>query len=263
MASVQPYLGWSLEGGARLWGSVGYGTGEVEIEDKDLVERFGRQRSDSRLLAAAAGGSVRLVSEGALRVDLKGEGQVTRYAVDDNGDLIAGLSVKTQRVRVSAEGTREYELAGGGRVLPSGELGIRWDGGDGATGAGVEVGAGVSWAGAGRMTVEVGGRWLVAHRSGFGGVGAIGRGEGRAGGGRTRAVLERGAWMGRGGERRGASVGGRDGGAWGDGGGTFGGGAGGGVGLWGGRVRGLRGGDALYPVGAGAGGTPATGSAGV
>ena len=167
MASVQPYLGWSWEGGARLWGSVGYGTGEVEIEDKDLVERFGRQRSDSRLLAAAAGGSVRLVSEGALRLDLKGEGQMTRYVVDDNGDLMAGLSVQTQRVRVSAQGTREYALDGGGRVSPSGELGVRWDGGDGATGAGVEVGAGVSWSGAGRVKVEVGGRWLVAHRSGL------------------------------------------------------------------------------------------------
>ena len=167
MASVQPYLGWSWEGGARLWGSVGYGTGEVEIEDKDLVERFGRQRSDSRFAAVAVGGAMRLVSEGALRLDLKGEGQMTRYVVDDNGDLMAGLSVQTQRVRVSAEGTREYALDGGGRVSPSGELGVRWDGGDGATGAGVEVGAGVSWAGAGRVKVEVGGRWLVAHRSGL------------------------------------------------------------------------------------------------
>ena len=167
MASVQPYLGWSWEGGARLWGSVGYGSGEVEIEDEDLVERFGRQRSDSRFAAVAVGGAMRLVSEGALRLDLKGEGQMTRYVVDDNGDLMAGLSVQTQRVRVSAEGTREYALDGGGRVSPSGELGVRWDGGDGATGAGVEVGAGVSWSGAGRMTLEVGGRWLVAHRSGL------------------------------------------------------------------------------------------------
>ena len=165
MASVQPYMGWSLEGGGRLWGSVGYGSGEVEIVDKALVERFGRQKSDSRFAAVAAGGSVQLTSGGATRVDLKGEGQVTRYAVDDNGDLIAGLSVKTQRVRVSAQGTREYVLAGGGRLLPSGELGIRWDGGDGATGAGVEVGAGMSWVGSGRTELEVEGRWLAAHRS--------------------------------------------------------------------------------------------------
>ena len=166
MASVSPYVGWSWEEGSRLWGSVGYGSGEIEIDDKDLLERFGRQTSDSEFLAAAVGGAMRLASDGSGWVDLKGEGQVTRYAVDDNGDLIAGLSVKTQRLRVSAQGSREYALDGGARLSPSGELGVRWDGGDGATGAGVEVGGGVSWTGPGRgLTLEVDGRWLLAHRS--------------------------------------------------------------------------------------------------
>ena len=169
MASVQPYVGWSLGEGARLWASLGYGSGEIEIEDEDLLDRFGRQRSGSALLAAAAGGAVRLVSDGAMRVDLKGEGQATRYEVDDNGDgrddLIEGLAVETHRLRVSAQGSREYVLDGGGRLSPTVELGVRWDGGDGATGAGGEVGGGLSWTGPGRLVLELGGRWLVAHRS--------------------------------------------------------------------------------------------------
>ena len=103
---------------------------------------------------------------GALRLDLKGEGQATHYEVKENGDLIEGLSVRTKRLRVSAEGTREYVLSGGGRLAPSAELGVRWDGGDGATGAGVEVGGGVSWSDAGgRLTLEARGRGLAAHRS--------------------------------------------------------------------------------------------------
>ena len=165
MASVQPYVGWSSSEGSRLWMSVGYGEGEIEIVDEDLLERFGRQRSDSRLLAVAAGGAVRLVSVGATRVDVKGEAQATRYTVDENGDLIEGLTVETRRLRASAEGAREYVLAGGGRLTPSAEFGVRWDGGDGATGAGVEVGGGLSWTGPGRLVLEAGGRWLVAHRS--------------------------------------------------------------------------------------------------
>ena len=165
MVSVQPYLGWSSGEGSRLWASVGYGEGEIEIEDEDLLERFGRQRSDSRLLAVAAGGAVRLTSDGATRVDVKGEAQATRYTVDENGDLIEGLTVETRRLRASAEGAREYVLAGGGRLTPSAEFGVRWDGGDGATGAGVEVGGGLSWTGPGRLVLEAGGRWLVAHRS--------------------------------------------------------------------------------------------------
>ncbi len=171
MASVQPYVGWSSARGSRLWASVGYGAGEIEIDDEALLERHGRQRSDSRLVAAAAGGAVRLALDGATRVDLKGEGQATRYTVDDNGpgkdDLIAGLTVETQRLRVTAQGSREYVLAGGGRLSPSVEFGVRWDGGDGATGTGGEFGGGLSWTGPGRLALEVGGRWLVAHRSGM------------------------------------------------------------------------------------------------
>ena len=166
MASVQPYVGWSSGEGTRLWASVGYGSGEIEIDDEDLVERFGRQRSGSALLAAAAGGAVRLTPDGATRLELKGEGQATRYEVDENGDLIEGLTVQTRRVRVTAQGSREYVLGGGGRLLPLAEFGVRWDGGDGATGTGVEVGGGVSWTGPGRLVLEAGGRWLVVHRSG-------------------------------------------------------------------------------------------------
>ena len=169
MASVQPYLGWSSGSGARLWGALGYGAGEVEIVDEALVEDYGRQRSGSELRAVAAGGAVRLVSDGAAWVDLKGEGQATRYEVDENGDLIEGLSVRTQRLRLAMEGAREYALDDGARLAPSGELGVRWDGGDGATGTGVEVGGGLSWEGpgvgtGGGLVLEVGGRWLVAHR---------------------------------------------------------------------------------------------------
>ncbi len=166
MASVQPYVGWSSGSGSRLWGALGYGSGEVEIVDAALLERFGRQKSDSKLLAAAAGGALRVSpGGGALRLDLKGEAQATRYEVEENGDLIEGLSVRTHRLRFSTEGTREYVLSGGGRVLPSAELGVRWDGGDGVTGAGVEVGGGVSWSDAGgRLTLEARGRALAAHR---------------------------------------------------------------------------------------------------
>ena len=168
MTSVQPYVGWTPRPGTRAWASVGYGRGEVEVRDEAERERFGSQRGDSRLLGAALGGAVRWETERALRVDFKGEAQATRYELRGNDSLLEGLSVRTRRLRLSAEGSREYALSGGGRVAPSGELGVRWDGGDGATGAGVEVGAGVSWSAAdGRLSLEARGRTLAAHRSGL------------------------------------------------------------------------------------------------
>ena len=51
---------------------------------------------------------------GPLTVDLKGEAWAARLEVEDNGDRIAGLAVRTHRLRVAAEGARAFTLAGGG-----------------------------------------------------------------------------------------------------------------------------------------------------
>ena len=166
MTAVHPYVGWYGPDGSRLWGALGYGNGEIEITDAEVVDRFGVQKGDSEFVGAGLGGSVPVRSSGDLTLALKGSGEATRYSVDDNGEAIAAVSVDTQRLRLSAEGSRAYALSGGGTLTPSLELGGRWDGGDGATGMGVETGGAVSWADPSRgLTVEARGRALVAHRS--------------------------------------------------------------------------------------------------
>ena len=58
-----------------------------------------------------------------------------------------------------------WALAGGGAFTPSLEVGARWDGGDGETGAGMELGGGLEWALPSRgLTVAARGRTLAAHR---------------------------------------------------------------------------------------------------
>ena len=166
MRSAHPYFGWAWSAGTHVWGSLGWGRGEVTITDGEA----GRQKSDSRLRSASVGGSVRVRSGegaggfGAMRVDLKGEAWTTRLAVDDNGEHIAGVSVETHRLRASAEGAREFALAGGGALTPSVELGVRLDRGDGETGAGVELGGGVDYAHpASGWSADLSGRALLAH----------------------------------------------------------------------------------------------------
>ena len=164
MTALTPYVGWAVGGGARLWGAAGYGWGEIEIVDGDLRERFGAQKADSRFLAGAAGGSVPVWSRGPATLKAKGSAEATRWRVEDNSAAIAGVEVSTQRLRLAAEGSRGYALPDGASLTPTLEAGVRWDGGDGATGMGLEAGGGLSWTDPARgLTVEAEGRALVAH----------------------------------------------------------------------------------------------------
>ncbi len=164
MAAVHPYLGWTGPDGSRLWGTLGYGAGEIEITDAEVLDRFGVQKGDSAFMGAAAGGSVPVLSAGGVTLALKGSGEATRYSVDDNGSALAAVAVATHRLRLTAEGSRAYALPGGGTLTPSLEAGGRWDGGDGETGAGVELGGGLEWTLPSRgLAVEARGRTLAAH----------------------------------------------------------------------------------------------------
>ena len=164
MTSLTPYLGWAAGGGTRLWGAAGYGWGEIEIVDEDLRERFRGQTADSRFLAGAVGGSAPMWSRGHATLKAKGSAEATRWRVKDNAAAIAGVKVSTQRLRLTAEGSWVYALTGGASLTPTLETGVRWDGGDGATGTGLEAGGGLSWTDPTRgLTVEAKGRALVAH----------------------------------------------------------------------------------------------------
>ena len=164
LAAVHPYAGWSAPDGSRLWGALGYGEGRVEISDDGIMERFGIQKADSTFMGVAVGASAApLVLSDGLVVSLKGSGEATRYSVRDNGSRIAAVTVNTRRLRLAAEAGRTWALPDGGTLTPSLEVGGRWDGGDGETGAGMELGGGLEWASDG-LSVGARGRALVAHR---------------------------------------------------------------------------------------------------
>ena len=170
MTSVYPYVGWRLSGGSVLWATVGYGQGEVEFDD-DMV---GRQKGDLRQMMAAVGGTSRLAeAEGPLyggegTLDIKTQVSLGRLAVADNGSLISKTSVSAYGARVALEGSEAIGLAGDGTLTPSLEAGLRWDGGDGETGAGLELGGGLDYADpALGLSAGVRGRALVAHASGL------------------------------------------------------------------------------------------------
>ena len=169
MRSAHPYVGWAWASGVRAWGSLGYGRGEVTFIDDEA----GRQVSDSTLRSASVGGSVRVLSGeepgmlGPVALDLEGEAWTARLDVDGNGKRIPEMEVRTHRLRVAAEGSREFDLAEGVVLTPSVALGMRLDRGDGETGAGVELGGGVDYAAPDRgWSADLSGRALLSHSGG-------------------------------------------------------------------------------------------------
>ncbi len=158
MTSAQPYLGWTTPGGLELWASAGGGSGDLEIASGGT-----REESDADMWLAAAGARKPLhETASGLRVSLRGEALYSSFEVDGNGGRIQAYTADVSRLRLALEARRDRVLASGARLSPRFELGLRHDGGDGETGAGVELGGGAEYA-AGRLTASGGARVLAAN----------------------------------------------------------------------------------------------------
>ncbi len=162
---LRPYVAWLSPGGASVWASGSYGQGELRIGEQEGTQR----RVDMSLMSMAVGGggvlhaSPDLIAGGVTRLALRGEGSLV-LAQSDAGDDLAELRVDTRRLRLALEGSHERTLTGGGTLTPALELGLRHDGGDVLTGAGVEAGASLVWrAPSSGLSIELRSRALLAH----------------------------------------------------------------------------------------------------
>ena len=166
MTSVHPYLGWTSPQGLGMWATVGYGQGEVEIDD----EQAGRQTSDTSLKTAAMGASGPLMTDespiagGTMALELRSEASWAQVEVEGDDGLIAQQTVNAWRLRLSLEGSHAHELASGASLTPALEVGVRHDGGDGVTGNGYELGGSLRYFDPSNgVTLEGHGRVLLAH----------------------------------------------------------------------------------------------------
>ena len=141
LISLHPYANWeALAGRLNLWATAGYGQGDIEITD----DGQGRASSDVVTRTLAAGGDYQLQSHGATTFRLKGSALLTELEVE-GGDGIAAMEVEASLLRVVLEGSHKQMLSDGAYIEPSFEAGARYDGGDGATGVGVELGVGLRY----------------------------------------------------------------------------------------------------------------------
>ena len=143
--NLHPYFGWYPSDELRVWGMLGYGSGEIELETDAVQATGSAQLSLSGGFSRWVLSSTELLPGGATTLNLKGDVSLTSVDVEEKADF-AAQEVGSTRLRVLVSGEQQRRLANGGGVTPSVEVGVRFDGGDGATGAGVELGGGLRYA---------------------------------------------------------------------------------------------------------------------
>ena len=85
-------------------------------------------------------------------------------AHDEEAGHLRAAEAQTSRVRLVLEASHTIAVGDGGRLTPRLEMGVRHDGGDAETGAGIEVGGGLRYADpSSGLTADARVRGLVAH----------------------------------------------------------------------------------------------------
>ncbi len=167
LTSVHPYARYRASERLTLWGTLGYGTGDLTLTVKG---RDGapdtRTDTDTGFRMAAAGARGVLLSAGdtdGFELAARADAQFARMT-SEKADGLAATTANTSRLRLVLEGSRRIELAGGRTLTPTLEAGLRHDGGDAETGAGIEIGGGLRYADpALGLTAEAKARGLLAH----------------------------------------------------------------------------------------------------
>ena len=162
LAGINPYARYRLDERTSFWATLGYGSGRLILTPDGAESAL---ETDMTNAMAAFGGrgvlSMRAGKTGQFELALRSDAMLT----DTASMAVAGLSSgagATSRIRLILEGSGSLP-AFGGVLAPKVEAGLRYDGGDAETGAGLEVGGGLAY-GKARLTVQVDGRVLLTHR---------------------------------------------------------------------------------------------------
>ena len=146
MITASPYLSWVLFPGMWWWATATYGVGEATMADRLEPGTTPPHAGDSSLLSGAVGFNVDMIdSRGAdpgsrVGVAFKGEGSLSEFKVEGKRGDMPDLSMNTWRGRVMVQGTYEQPLNESVYLIPTLEAGVRYDGGQAASGAGLELG---------------------------------------------------------------------------------------------------------------------------
>ena len=162
LTGAYPYARMALNDRVSTWGVAGFGSGRLTLK----TERAGTLETDIDMTMGALGLRGRVLDgSGPSRIglDLEADAMWVRTATDRTTGLAASEG-DVSRMRVIVQAERGFALEGGARLVPSGEIGLRVDDGDTETGAGLELGAGLSYR-SGPIVFDGKVRGLVVHEA--------------------------------------------------------------------------------------------------
>ena len=143
LLGLNPYIGWhSRDGKQTAWGTVGYSSGDFEQDQEGI-------KTDLKMTVLAVGGSTRFAEGSGVDFDIKGDLSTAELSTDAT-DSLAEVKSKAHRARVAVEAGVDKASDSGGHVMRSVALGLRYDGGDGDTGSGLELDGELGWSGPNR-----------------------------------------------------------------------------------------------------------------
>ena len=167
VTGLYPWLGYKATERITVWGVGGYGGGGLLLTpqggpalESGLSMKMAAVGTRGELVGSRTGGFKLAFKADALWVGTSIDG------VDGAAGRLAATAAAVTRFRTGLEGSQDYTLAGRLSLTPSVEVGLRQDGGDAETGAGMDLGAGlvVSDASSG-LSVDVRVRTLLVHQA--------------------------------------------------------------------------------------------------
>ncbi len=160
MLSIFPYAKYSVDDCTELWAILGFGTGDIESR-RSVVTRT--SEADLTMSLFSAGGS-RVISSGeGWSVTFLGDASTIRMDTDGITGAIQNVDVSVRRIRAGLQGARMIEMDDGTSFELFGEVAARNDSGDGQTGGGAEISAGIRFNTTERFSMELKGRILGTH----------------------------------------------------------------------------------------------------
>ena len=158
VTGLYPWLGYQATDRVTVWGVAGYGTGGLLLTP-DSGPALGAGLSMAMAAAGTRGFAL------AFKADALWVGTATD-GVDGPAGRLAATEAAVTRLRTALEGSRDYTLAGRLSLTPTVEVGLRHDGGDAETGAGMDVGVGVIVSDASTgLAVDIRVRTLLVHQA--------------------------------------------------------------------------------------------------